>query len=70
MPLIYDSSAPIAVTDEQNRLLGVIIRGRVIEALANIPEEDDTTIIRTVDTEQEVADQPLSSGGAIAEQSK
>ncbi|VTS13544.1 glycine betaine transport ATP-binding protein [Streptococcus pseudoporcinus] len=67
MPLIYDSSAPIAVTDEQNRLLGVIIRGRVIEALANIPEEDDTTIIRAVDTEQEVADQPLNNGGAIAE---
>lgn len=41
MPLIYDSSAPIAVTDENNRLLGVIIRGRVIEALANISDEDD-----------------------------
>ncbi|VTS46074.1 glycine betaine transport ATP-binding protein [Streptococcus porcinus] len=70
MPLIYDSSAPIAVTDEQNRLLGVIIRGRVIEALANIPEEDDTTIIRTVDTEQEVADQSLKNGTVMAEQSE
>ncbi|MGT2887962.1 quaternary amine ABC transporter ATP-binding protein [Streptococcus didelphis] len=43
MPLIYDSSAPIAVTDQANRLLGVIIRGRVIEALANVsdqPEEE------------------------------
>ncbi|MGV3080949.1 quaternary amine ABC transporter ATP-binding protein [Streptococcus dysgalactiae] len=40
MPLIYDSSAPIAVTDDNNRLLGVVIRGRVIEALANIPDED------------------------------
>ncbi|GAA0054629.1 UNVERIFIED_CONTAM: glycine betaine/L-proline ABC transporter ATP-binding protein [Streptococcus canis] len=40
MPLIYDSSAPIAVTDDDNRLLGVIIRGRVIEALANISDED------------------------------
>ncbi|KGR73349.1 quaternary amine ABC transporter ATP-binding protein [Streptococcus phocae subsp. phocae] len=40
MPLIYDSSAPIAVTDDNNRLLGVIIRGRVIEALANISDED------------------------------
>ena len=39
MPLIYDSSAPIAVTDEHNKLLGVIIRGRVIEALANIPDD-------------------------------
>ncbi|EGJ27491.1 quaternary amine ABC transporter ATP-binding protein [Streptococcus porcinus] len=70
MPLIYDSSAPIAVTDDQNRLLGVIIRGRVIEALANIPEEDDTTIIRTVDNEQEVTDQPLNNGVAMAEQSE
>lgn len=40
MPLVYDSSAPIAVTDDDNRLLGVVIRGRVIEALANIPDED------------------------------
>ncbi|HEP1480029.1 TPA: glycine betaine/L-proline ABC transporter ATP-binding protein [Streptococcus pyogenes] len=40
LPLIYDSSAPIAVTDDNNRLLGVIIRGRVIEALANILDED------------------------------
>ncbi|HFX5567699.1 TPA: glycine betaine/L-proline ABC transporter ATP-binding protein [Streptococcus pyogenes] len=40
LPLIYDSSAPIAVTDDNNRLLGVIIRGRVIEALANISDEN------------------------------
>ncbi|HEL0422054.1 TPA: glycine betaine/L-proline ABC transporter ATP-binding protein [Streptococcus equi subsp. zooepidemicus] len=40
LPLIYDSSSPIAVTDEQHRLLGVIIRGRVLEALANIPDDD------------------------------
>ncbi|HEQ8332167.1 TPA: glycine betaine/L-proline ABC transporter ATP-binding protein [Streptococcus pyogenes] len=40
LPLIYDSSAPIVVTDDNNRLLGVIIRGRVIEALANISDED------------------------------
>ncbi|HHE2492036.1 quaternary amine ABC transporter ATP-binding protein [Streptococcus pyogenes] len=40
LPLIYDSSAPIAVTDDNNRLLGAIIRGRVIEALANISDED------------------------------
>ncbi|HFV2796267.1 TPA: glycine betaine/L-proline ABC transporter ATP-binding protein [Streptococcus agalactiae] len=39
MPLIYDSSAPIAVTDDNGRLLGVIIRGRVIEALANVQDE-------------------------------
>lgn len=39
MPLIYDSSAPIAVTDDNDRLLGVIIRGRVFEALANVQDE-------------------------------
>ncbi|HGA0739947.1 TPA: glycine betaine/L-proline ABC transporter ATP-binding protein [Streptococcus agalactiae] len=39
MPLIYDSSAPIAVTDDNDRLLGVIIRGRVIESLANVQDE-------------------------------
>ncbi|AHX75597.1 glycine betaine/L-proline ABC transporter ATP-binding protein [Streptococcus agalactiae] len=39
MPLIYDSSAPIAVTNDNDRLLGVIIRGRVIEALANVQDE-------------------------------
>lgn len=39
MPLIYDSSAPIAVTDDNDRLLGVIIRGRVNEALANVQDE-------------------------------
>lgn len=39
MPLIYDSSAPIAVTDDNDRLLGIIIRGRVIEALANVQDE-------------------------------
>lgn len=39
MPLIYDSSAPIAVTDDNDRLLGVIIKGRVIEALANVQDE-------------------------------
>ncbi|GAK30353.1 ABC-type proline/glycine betaine transport system, ATPase component [Weissella oryzae SG25] len=33
MPLIYDSPAPLAVV-EDGRLLGVIIRGRVLEALA------------------------------------
>lgn len=43
LPLIYDSSAPIAVTNEQNKLLGVIIRGRVIEALANIPDENGSS---------------------------
>ncbi|GAB6707248.1 quaternary amine ABC transporter ATP-binding protein [Streptococcus uberis] len=51
LPLIYDSSAPIAVTDDDNRLLGVIIRGRVIEALANIPDDETSEVV--VDAEKE-----------------
>lgn len=33
LPLIYDSAAPIAVLNESKRPVGVIIKGRVIEAL-------------------------------------
>ena len=33
--LIYDSPTPLAVVDEQDRLMGVVIRGSVIEALAD-----------------------------------
>lgn len=33
--LIYDSPTPLAVVDETDRLMGVVIRGSVIEALAN-----------------------------------
>lgn len=47
LPLIYDSSAPIAVTDDDNRLLGVIIRGRVIEALANITDDETSEVVVT-----------------------
>ena len=47
MPLIYDSTAPIAVTDDNNKLLGVVIRGRVIEALANV--QDDAEVTETVE---------------------
>ncbi|MBM7617548.1 glycine betaine/proline transport system ATP-binding protein [Weissella uvarum] len=33
--VIYDSPAPLAVVDDDNKLVGVIIRGRVLEALAD-----------------------------------
>ncbi|MGT2771302.1 quaternary amine ABC transporter ATP-binding protein [Streptococcus marimammalium] len=39
LPLIYDSSSPIAVVGDANRLLGVVIKGSVIESLAKITEE-------------------------------
>ncbi|WP_311154831.1 glycine betaine/L-proline ABC transporter ATP-binding protein [uncultured Streptococcus sp.] len=40
-PLIYDSSAPLAVVDDKDKLVGVIIKGRVIEALANTTESEE-----------------------------
>lgn len=39
-PLIYDSPTPIAVVDN-DRLLGVVIRGSVIEALADTTDENE-----------------------------
>ncbi|WP_159549852.1 quaternary amine ABC transporter ATP-binding protein [Streptococcus halichoeri] len=62
MPLIYDSSSPIAVTDANNRLLGVVIRGRVIEALANISEDDQTpsqVTAKTIMEEEQLTQQAL-----------
>jgi len=42
-PLIYDSPTPLAVIDSQDndRLLGVVIRGSVIEALADTNDENE-----------------------------
>ncbi|RSI33609.1 Glycine betaine transport ATP-binding protein OpuAA [Streptococcus sanguinis] len=40
-PLIYDSPAPLAVVDDKDKLVGVIIKGRVIEALANTTETEE-----------------------------
>lgn len=42
-PLIYDSPTPLAVIDSQDndRLLGVVIRGSVIEALADTHDENE-----------------------------
>ena len=40
-PLIYDSPAPLAVVDDKDKLVGVIIKGRVIEALAKTTESEE-----------------------------
>jgi len=42
-PLIYDSPTPLAVVDNEDndRLLGVVIRGSVIEALAETTDENE-----------------------------
>ncbi|CCF26385.1 quaternary amine ABC transporter ATP-binding protein [Leuconostoc citreum] len=41
MPIIYDSQTPVAVIDSNNRVKGVIIRGAVIEALADTEGDDE-----------------------------
>lgn len=41
MPIIYDSQTPVAVVDSNNRVKGVIIRGAVIEALADTEGDDE-----------------------------
>lgn len=43
MPLIYDSPTPLAVT-KNDKLIGVIIRGRVLEALADSTSDEEETI--------------------------
>ncbi|MGC7786271.1 quaternary amine ABC transporter ATP-binding protein [Staphylococcus epidermidis] len=40
--LIYDSPTPLAVTDENNRLVGVVIRGSVIGAMTNSNKNGET----------------------------
>lgn len=48
--LIYDSPAPLAVVDEDDRLVGVVIRGSVIEALADseTKEEKEEGVVANV----------------------
>lgn len=41
-PLIYDAQTPLAVT-ENNKLLGVVIRGSVLEALAEIEDKKEVS---------------------------
>lgn len=40
LPIIYDSPTPVAVVDEGGFLKGVLIRGRVLEALADVDDEE------------------------------
>jgi len=41
MPIIYDAQTPVAVVDANKHARGVIIRGSVLEALADT-EGDET----------------------------
>ncbi|USI64520.1 glycine betaine/L-proline ABC transporter ATP-binding protein [Lactococcus petauri] len=40
LPIIYDSPTPVAVVDEEGFLKGILIRGRVLEALADVDDEE------------------------------
>ncbi|WP_251713036.1 quaternary amine ABC transporter ATP-binding protein [Lactococcus ileimucosae] len=40
LPIIYDSPTPVAVVDDEGFLKGILIRGRVLEALADIDDEE------------------------------
>ena len=41
MPIIYDAQTPVAIIDDDNRLIGVIIRGAVLKALADTEGDSD-----------------------------
>lgn len=41
MPIIYDAQTPVAVVDDKNRVKGVVIRGAILEALADTQGEDE-----------------------------
>ena len=43
LPIIYDATTPVAVVEE-GRLRGVIIRGLVLEALADTESEDEAVV--------------------------
>lgn len=51
LPIIYDATTPVAVVDE-GRLRGVVIRGLVLEALAD-PEADEAHTVQVEEIEQE-----------------
>lgn len=50
LPIIYDAPTPLAVVDDSGFLKGVLIRGSVLEALADIPDEDE---VEEIEKEEE-----------------
>ena len=50
LPIIYDAPTPLAVVDNNGFLKGVLIRGSVLEALADIPDEDE---VEEIEKEEE-----------------
>ena len=51
---IYDSPTPLAVTDENNRLVGVVVRGSVIGAMTTNNKDRETNHSQENSTEEEV----------------
>ena len=52
--IIYDSPTPLAVTDENNRLVGVVVRGSVIGAMTTNNKDRETNHSQENSTEEEV----------------
>ncbi|MDU0398828.1 hypothetical protein KF146HA_02327 [Lactococcus lactis] len=50
LPIIIDAPTPLAVVDDNGFLKGVLIRGSVLEALADIPDEDE---VEEIEKEEE-----------------
>ncbi|WEG72395.1 quaternary amine ABC transporter ATP-binding protein [Vagococcus intermedius] len=50
--LIYDSPTPLAVVDEEERLIGVVIRGSVIGALTDTDSESESNITKAGDSNE------------------
>ncbi|MCJ1978344.1 quaternary amine ABC transporter ATP-binding protein [Lactococcus paracarnosus] len=55
LPIIYDATTPVAVVDD-GRLRGVIIRGLVLEALADVDDTEEVPEIDKTDKIAETAD--------------
>ena len=55
LPIIYDATTPVAVVDD-GRLRGVVIRGLVLEALADVDDTDEVPETDKTDKIAETAD--------------
>lgn len=59
--MIYDSAAPLAVVDEKDRVVGVVVRGSVIGAMTDTSTNDSK---ETEESEEEVTDKEGVSADA------
>lgn len=59
--MIYNSPAPLAVVDEEDRVLGVVVRGSVIGAMTDRNTEDNEEQEETTDQEEKTDDEGVSA---------